>query len=424
MTDRIAYFISEYPARSHTFIRREIAALRQQGLHIDVFAIRKPAQKELLDEADLRDAAETTALLPAKISQVLIAHWSLACRNPFVYFQTLKSALSHRLPGIRNLLWALFYFVEAGLLAKSLLAGKHTHLHVHFAISCANIARLAARMGSMSWSLTLHGACDFEYPNGPLLKEKIEEAAFTCCISRYGMSQAMRQVGQEHWHKLQLSRCGIDPTRLPRVTKTFPREINNLIYVGRFSAEKGQLGLLKAFANLVKRHPHLQLTLVGDGDDRAKIESTISNLGIANNVKLTGALPEQKTLEQIAAADLFVLPSFMEGIPVVLMEALSLEVPVVAPRVAGIPELIEDKVSGLLFTTAHWADLEAKIEHLIEQPELAQKLVEQGKLAVSREFYMPDCTHPLLHHFTALSAATRSERLPPPLNAALPSSNS
>lgn len=403
MSSRIAYFISEFPARSHTFIRREIAALREQGAEIEIFAIRKPAANALLDAADQSDAKETTAILPATVSQVLLAHWFFLARNPYRYLQTFYAAITHRLPGLKNLIWSVFYFVEAGLLAQSLVSRNHHHLHVHFAISCANVARLAARLADISWSITLHGACDFEYPNGPLLRQKIEEASFTCCISRYGMSQAMRQMDYPHWNKLHLVRCGIDPGRLPPARADSIDSIKKLICVGRLSPEKGQLGLVHVFANLVKRHPELHLTLVGDGDDRKQVEALIAKLAIANKVTLTGALPEHETLKNIAASDLLIIPSFMEGIPVALMEALSLNVPGIAPRVAGIPELIEENVSGLLFTPAHWDDLEQKIERLIQHPDLAQKLTQHGKVVVSKEFYLPTCVSPLLAQFDALN---------------------
>lgn len=396
MNQPIAYFISEFPLRSHTFIRREVAALREKGQSIDLFAIRKTNSSELLDTHDEADAQETTALLPGSFPAFLSAHLFFLIKNPGNYFATLRAALSHRLPGIKNFLWALLYFTAAGLLAKHLHDKNLHHIHVHFAISSANIARLSAKLAKTSWSLTLHGACDFEYPNSPLLSEKIGEAKFVCCVSLYGISQAMRHIDSSQWKKLKLAHCGIDPGKLPGAKITPPNHpIKNLINVGRFSPEKGHIFLLEAFAAILKTQPDLRLLLIGDGEERAKIESTISRLRLTNQVILKGALSEYETLQEIAKSDLFLLSSFMEGIPIVLMEAMSLNIPVIAPRIAGIPELVEDNVSGLLYHPGNLQDLVKKTLFLLEESELRDKLTRNAKLKVGNDFVLPECVRPL-----------------------------
>ena len=398
MNQPIAYFISKFPSRPHTFIRREVAALREQGQSIVLFAIRKTNASELLDTHDKADAEETTALLPGSLLTFLAAHMFFLIKNPGNYFATLRAALSHRLPGIKNFIWAVLYFTAAGLLAKHLHDKDLHHIHVHFAISSANIARLSAKLANTSWSLTLHGACDFEYPNSPLLSEKIGEAKFVCCVSYYGISQAMRHVDSSQWKKLKLVRCGIDPRKLPGAKKTPNNTIKNLINVGRFSLEKGQICLLEAFAAILKTQPDLRLTLIGDGEDRAKIEATVRRLQLINQVILKGALSEYETLQEIAKSDLFLLSSFMEGIPIVLMEAMNLNVPVIAPRIAGIPELVEDKYSGLLYHPGNCQDLVEKTLCLFEDSELRDKLTRNAKLKVGNDFALPECVRPL-HDF-------------------------
>lgn len=398
MNKPIAYFISEFPSRPHTFIRREVAALREKGQSIELFAIRKTNSSELLDTHDKADAEETTALLSGSLLTFLAAHLFFLIKNPGNYFATLHAAFSHRLPGIKNFIWAVLYFTAAGLLAKHLNDKDLHHIHVHFAISSANIARLSAKLANTSWSLTLHGACDFEYPNGPLLSEKIGEAKFVCCVSYYGISQAMRHVDSSQWKKLKLVRCGIDPRKLPCVKKTLKNTIKNLINVGRFSPEKGHIFLLEAFAAILKTQPDLRLTLIGDGEDKAKIEATVRRLQLINQVILKGALSEYETLQEIAKSDLFLLSSLMEGIPIVLMEAMSLNVPVIAPRIAGIPELVEDKYSGLLYHPGNLQDLVEKTLCLFEDSELRDKLTRNAKLKVGNDFALPECVRPL-HDF-------------------------
>jgi glycosyltransferase involved in cell wall biosynthesis len=306
------------------------------------------------------------------------------------YIQTARDAITHRLPGARNLTWSTFYLAEATILARQLKAQGVQHLHAHFANSSASIARLAAKLARITWSMTLHGACDFEYPFGPTLPGKVREAAFTICISRYGMSQAMREVDPVHWSRIGLSRCGVDLSELPP-----PRgpahngESLNIVCVGRLSSEKGHLGLLEGFAQAWHQEPSLRLTLVGDGPQRERIESRIAELGLSERVTLTGCAAERAALDHIAAADIVVLASFMEGIPVVLTEAMALRVPVIAPRLAGIPELIEDGVSGFMFHPADWNDLAVKLVKLARDPDLRERFAQAGQERFENEYAMP-----------------------------------
>jgi glycosyltransferase involved in cell wall biosynthesis len=387
---KLGILVSQYPARSHTFVRREIAALRAHGADVKVFAIRRLPESEVMDELDREAFDTTTAILPASAGSLLGSHAAAWLRNPLTCAKTVKQALSHRLPGTRSLVWSAFYMVEATILAGHLKREGIHHLHVHFANAGANIARLAARLAGITWSMTLHGACDFEYPHGPTLAPKLREAAFTVCISRYGMSQAMREVDPAYWDRITLSRCGIEPSEMPEARgPAETRATINVVCVGRLSPEKGHLGLLEGFAEAKRRMPALRLTLVGDGPLRPRVEARIRELGLEGCVELAGSVSEPEALQHIARGDVFVLSSFMEGVPVVLMEAMTLRVPVIAPRVAGIPELVEHDVSGLLFHPADWTDLSVKLERLAGDPALRDRLAQAAERKVAEEFSMP-----------------------------------
>ena len=388
MTDqRIGYLTSQYPAPSHTFIRREIAALRAAGTNIVTYSIQR-APTGLDAELDRAAAIETFTVLARPLVDYAKAHITGIVTRPGRYLRTLRLASRHRVPGVRAALWSLFHFAEAILLAKRLEADGIGHLHNHFANSAATVGLLASRFAAIDWSLTLHGISEFDYPAGLLLRDKIEAAKFVACVSRFGMAQAMRLIPPSEWSKLSIVRCGIDLATLPSRPASPPIAAGpvQVIAVGRLSPEKGHAGLLEATAMVRNRGIAVALTIVGDGPEAGSLAAQVKHLGLESIVHFPGRQDEQSALASIAAADMLVLSSFMEGLPVVLMEAMALGVPVVATRVAGIPELVRDKVSGLLFDPADWAALADAIATLANDTALRGRLAVEGRLRIDQEF--------------------------------------
>jgi glycosyltransferase involved in cell wall biosynthesis len=384
-TKRIGFLVSQYPAPSHTFIRREVMALRRRGLSIDTFSIRPPKANERLAPVDREEQARTFYVLPVRPLTLLAAHFWAFRRRPVRYWATFLAALGHRVPGVRALFWSVFYFFEAMVLAREIHRRNVSHLHNHFANAGATVGMLACRYLDIGWSLTLHGISEFDYPAGLLLTGKLATARFAACVSSFGMAQAMRTIAPADWSKLLISRCGLDLEAIPAPTPRQPGP-PRVLCVGRLSAEKGHLGLLEAFAALLAHGQVAQLRLVGDGPDRPRIEAAIARHGIGAHVVLLGQLPEEETLREVGQADLMVSASFMEGLPVVLMEALAQGVAVVAPCIAGVPELVEDEVTGLLFTPADWPGLAARISRGLGDPALRARLARAGQERVRAEY--------------------------------------
>jgi glycosyltransferase involved in cell wall biosynthesis len=216
-----------------------------------------------------------------------------------------------------------------------------------------------------------------------MLGRKIEAADFVVCVSYFGRAQAMRLVQPDQWDKLHVVRCGLPLGTAPE-RKASTR--TTIISVGRLSAEKGQAGLLQAFGNLAGDYPDAALVIVGDGPEGAALQAATRRLGIADRVTFTGRLSESDTLERIAAADILVLPSFMEGLPIVLMEAMAAGTAVVASRVAGIPELVKEGESGLLFTPSNWGELTGCMRRLIDDEALRQRLARRARKTVEEQF--------------------------------------
>ena len=381
---RLAYLTSQYPATSHTFISREVAALRKLGPQLDTFSIRPPTAPEMEDEVIAAESGSTFTVLEQPAASIFGAQLATLFTNPVGYFRTLGLALSHRPPGLRGLALAFAHFAEAIVLARELKRRGITRLHNHFANSAATVGYLATRMLKMPWSFTLHGISETDYPAGLLLGRKIEAADFVACVSYFGRAQAMRLVTPDHWGKLHVVRCGLPLAELPaHAPSARPARI---VAVGRLSPEKGQAGLLEAFATVSRDRPELELALIGDGPEAERLHEIAEKLGISSRVHFAGRLGERDTLQNIAHADLLVLASFMEGLPIVLMEAMAMGTAVIASRVAGIPELVEDGASGLLFTPSNWDELASCMRRLLDDDALREKLVRRARKRVSAEF--------------------------------------
>ena len=404
---RIAYLVSQYPAASHTFIRREVTGLRARGFEVDTFSIRPPTGVSKLAAVDQREAESTWYVLPTSALRVARSHARSLLKRPGSYASTLRRALGHRVPGVRALLWAAFHFVESIELANEIERRGADHLHNHFANSGANVGLLVAHYLRLRWSLTLHGTSEFDYPAGMLLADKIETADFVACVTHFGRAQAMRIVDPKHWHKFVIVRAGIDPPPLSPRDGAQPgagRARPLLVCVARLSPEKGHAGLLQAFARLVAEGLDADLELLGEGPDRTRIEEQVRVLGLSERVRLRGQVSEDQVLEALTRATVLVLASFMEGLPVTLMEALALGVPVVAPCVAGIPELVEHGVSGLTFPPGDWSRLAQVLREILADPALQQRLAREGRRRVEAEFFVERSLEPLVGAFGLGSA--------------------
>jgi glycosyltransferase involved in cell wall biosynthesis len=297
------------------------------------------------------------------------------------------------------------HFAESVLLARELRKRGTTHLHNHFANSAATVGLLASRLLGLRWSFTMHGISETDYPAGLMLGRKIEAADLVVCVSWFGRAQGMRLVDQREWEKMHVVRCGLPFDRIPLKSPAAVKK--TIICVGRLSPEKGQAGLLRAFAKVRSSHPELELRLVGDGPERGALEALAEELGVSSAVTFAGRLPEEETLTEIARSDLLVLPSFMEGLPIVLMEAMAVGVPVIASRVAGIPELVEDGATGLLFTPSNWDELASGIDRLLGDGTLQANLAERAKAKVATEFDTRKSATQLARLFTSASGDRR-----------------
>ena len=381
---KIAYFTGEYPRATDTFIQREVFNLRKHGLEVHTFSVRKPSADHLVGDEQRAELARTDYLLPLNPLFLLWCHLNCLLRNFGAYWQGLKLAWQTSQPGIRGGLYQLFYFLEAAVLAHKLRRHGIQHIHNHIASSSCTVTMLAAKIGGGTFSFTMHGPHIFFEPHRWCLDEKIRQASFVACISNFCRSQGMLFVSPEHWSKLRIIHCGVEPELFTPVQHEGAG--NRLLYVGRLAAMKGLPVLFEALSRLKDHFPSVKLTVVGDGSERDEITAIAQSLNLAKHIDFVGYKSQTEVREYLQASDIFVLPSFAEGVPVVLMEAMAAGVPVLTTQIAGVPELVTHDSSGWLVPPGEVAILTEGLATLINDTELRNRLGKAGQEKVTAEF--------------------------------------
>jgi glycosyltransferase involved in cell wall biosynthesis len=397
---RLAYLTAEYPKVSHTFVMREVAALRRLGAAVETFSIRRTPEEGLLSDADRAAALETFAVLPPDWPRLAGAHVRSALRHPRRYAATLRLALALSPPGLRARLWQLFYFAEAVLVADELGRRHVDHVHAHFVNVACWVALLAAELRGLTWSFTMHGPLELDEVERHRIAEKVRRADLVVCISDFARAQLMRQVEPSCWDKLHVVHCGVEPL-LYAPNGDGPRPAGGplqVVSVGRLAAMKGFPVLIDALAALGRDGPPVRLTLVGDGPDADALRAQAQRAGVS--VEFAGALSADEVARVVRRADVFCLPSFAEGVPVVLMEAMAAGLPVVSTAVMGIPELVADGVSGILVPPGRSDALAGALRTLAEDPLVRRSLGEAGRSTVLRAFDVDESARTLLELFS------------------------
>lgn len=344
---KIGYILNTYPAPSHSFIRREIRALERRGVAVQRFAMR-PFDGALPDPTDREEAAATDHVLSHGFGAMLWAVFLVGLRAPLRIYRALGLALLAARKSEAGLVKHLIYFFEAAYVARRVVELNVDRLHAHFGTNAATVAMLVAEMTGKPFSFTVHGPEEFDKPAAIALPMKIRRADFVVAISSYGRSQLCRQVEYRHWARIKVVHCGVEPGHYDTARPLSSTRPVTLVNVGRFSEQKGQMLLIEAMAEVQRRGVEVRLELVGDGELRRTLERAIAQAGLGHCVTLTGWLDEAGVRRAIEAAHALVLPSFAEGLPMVVMEALVAARPVIATWVAGIPELMQDQRTGWL----------------------------------------------------------------------------
>ena len=403
----MAYLTTSYPSVSHSFIRREILGLEARGVSVLRLAIRR--SDHVVDPADLAENEKTLHFL--NMRRVRLAGHILRgfMRVHVRLFRGLAESWKLHRASERGLLRHLAYLLEALVLVDICARAGARHVHVHFGTNAAAVALLARLMGGPSYSMTIHGPDELDAPIGLSLGRKMRCAAFTVAISSFCASQLMRWVPYSEWHKIHVVRCSVEPHWFDNESPVAD-EARDLVCVGRLSAQKGQMLLLDAFAEAWDKGLRARLVLVGDGELRQALEERVQVLNLSEQVLITGWADAATVRGWLERARFFVLPSFAEGLPVVIMEALASQRPVLTTNIAGIPELMESGVTGWMVPAGDSQRLSAALLAAWATPvtEL-RKMGLRGRERVARLHSMAALsteTHRLLRQYGVVSSSS------------------
>lgn len=400
---RVAYLINRYPAVSHSFIRREIEALEGVGARIDRYSIRPVETSQLPDPRDRTEQGRTTVLLQFGLARLFVGALRTALRHPLRGLSGLGIALSGSSWRPAEILRRIAYFVEASVLAERMMSDGVDHLHAHFGTNPATVARIAGRLSGIPYSFTVHGPDEFDAPVAIDLRGKVADCAFCVAISSYGRSQLMRWSAYDDWRKIKVVRCGVDETFLADRNNTDITEAPRLCTVARLSGQKGVPLLLEAAARLRSTGRDFHLTVVGDGELRSEIEGLIRQHDLSRFVELVGLASAAEVVRHLNEARAMVLPSFAEGLPVVIMEALALRRPVIVSAIAGTPELV-DAECGWVVPAGSVEKLAEALRDVLEAT--PAELLKKGEVGRARVLDMHDAAingRELLGHFMGSS---------------------
>ena len=384
----IAYITQTFPSLTTTFIYREVLALERKGFHISTYAIWKPDENKLSPES--RHLVNGTGyVFPVSRPDFLKAHLHFLATRPWKYLATAVYGLTRRGETWRNRQRTLFHFVEAVYLAKSMEEQEITHIHAHFTINAASIALILSRLLGVTFSFTAH---NIFFTDRLLLREKVEQAQFIVAISEFSRQYLNDLVPDNHLDKIFIVHCGLSPESFAPPQSEPENDVPMIVFVAQLVERKGAPYLVEACKILAERDAHFHCVIIGGGAQETMLEQLIEHYDLDGQVELKGALFQEELKDYLDRADIFVLPCIttadgdIDGVPVSLMEAMAMQIPVISTDVSGIPELIQDNEEGLLVPEKNTEALADAIQKLLDDKAFREKLGQNARRKIIEEF--------------------------------------
>lgn len=404
----VVYFSREFPGLTTTFVYREVRALRRLGVTVRTISAWHPPIESLSAEARAL-VPETLYLLPARWGELIWMHLRYMFSRPRRYWSTLAWLTLLNRETVPNRFRALLHFIYGLPAVAEVERCRADHLHADFADAPATLALVASRLTGKPFSFTAHAHDLFVHPS--LLREKLAAAQFAAPISDFNRRHLLTLNGGRAADKLPVIHCGLDLDEFPFTPRRVPATRPIIAGVGRLVEKKGFRYLIEACRLLAERGVEHECRLVGDGPLKADLQARIEQARLNGRIRLYGALPQDRVRALLQEASIFVLSSVpaadgdQDGIPVALMEAMALGVPVISTTISGIPELIEHGVSGWLAPPRDAAALAEALIQMLTNPDWASALAQAARATIEREFDVNRNAARLLAHIRGARAA-------------------
>jgi len=396
---KICYLVNYYPKISHTFIRREILALERLGAEVIRVSVRQ-SPEALTDQIDAEEQVITQYVLNQPKSTLIKNTFNVAVSQPWDFFRGIKKTASLALSS-GEYLKSLFYLIEACTILKICVDNHVQHLHAHFGTNPTALASIIRALGGPEYSFTIHGPDEFDAPKVIDLHQKIADAKFVSAITHFCKSQLFRWAKYSDWKKIKVVHCAIDGNMISAPTSQISTH-KKLLNIGRLSEQKGQMLLLEAIKMVKERGAtDIKLDIVGDGELRGEMEHYIEKHQLDENIQILGWKSGDEILKLLDQSTAMILPSFAEGLPVVIMEAFGRARPVITTYIAGIPELVDEQC-GFVVTPGDVDDLVVNIERFIATGlDVLNDMGSEGRARVLKEHNADTEAEKLLSHITA-----------------------
>ncbi|HSM72688.1 MAG TPA: glycosyltransferase [Anaerolineales bacterium] len=402
---KAAYIMSRFPKLTETFILYEMLAMQQQGIQIEVYPLLREREEVMHPEA--MHFVSVAHFQPFMSLPILRANLYFLWKKPFAYLKTFWDVLRANWGSYNFFTGAIGIFPKTVLFANQMHADQVQHVHAHFASHPAAAGFIIHRLVGIPYSFTAHGS-DL-HRDRHMLREKVAEAAFVAAISEYNKELIISECRGNYREKVKVVHCGVDIEVFRARTHETPYEKGEnpfmILCVGTLHEVKGQPYLIEACRLLRGRGYTFECHFVGDGPDRKPLSELVDQAGLSGNVRFHGRLTRDEIARLLVDADVLTVPSVptrdgrREGIPVVLMEAMGSGVPVIASDLSGIPELVNDQLTGLLVQPRDVRSLADALERYIQDPDLRHRLGRAGREKVVEEFDLNKNTAKLARYF-------------------------
>jgi glycosyltransferase involved in cell wall biosynthesis len=385
----VAYLMSRFPKLTETFVLYEMLELRKLGLHTVVLPLR--LEKESAAHPEVQEAAEEIFPAPMLSLRTLGINLKWLLCRPLRVIGTLIRAAAGSAGDVKLFAGALLYFPKAVAFADTVQRLGVSHVHAHFATHPALAAWIIHRLCGVSYSFTAHGS-DVHITQ-TMLPQKVRDAAFAVTVCEYNRRFIAEKCGGETAEKFEVIHCGVDGSLfLPREKEASSGSPLEILCIASYGKGKGHRVLIDACAKLKERGVLFRCRLVGYGPQEGAIKQQVRDLDLTGLVLVEGPQPRPEVIRMLGESDVVVLTSIQlpdgrrEGIPVALMEGMACGLPVAASRLAGIPELVKNGESGVLFTPGDVVEAADALEQLANDPALRARMGAQARAQIEQAF--------------------------------------